>query len=255
VTGSSRGLGADCAKGFGREGAAVVVTARTIGDEALGVLKAIEAEGGMALAVACDVADPIEIEAMVAATLARFGRIDILLANAVFYAPGGFMTIDPRDWRRQFDVNVHGVFDSIRAVAPTMIKQGDGHIITVSSVAAERASHYGATKRAVVGLTLGFATELAGAGVSVNALRPVAAVATPGWLGSRPAEALEARAHRVSPPDSYVEAAILLGSQSASVCSGQQLTDAEVIRRFGDAASLERFSAMNAAVWSESLNA
>ncbi|QTC91949.1 SDR family NAD(P)-dependent oxidoreductase [Brevundimonas goettingensis] len=256
ITGASRGLGAWCAEGFGAEGAAVVIAARSKGEEPHTLAHTagrVEAAGGVAFPVICDVADPASIQAMVDAVLDRFGRVDILMTNAVYYAPGSFSTISAEDWERQFRVNVHGVFHAIRAVLPSMIQNRSGNIITVSSVAAERISHYGATKRAVAGMTVGFAEEQRENGIAVNALRPVAAIRTPGWEESRPAEVLQTRAHRVSPPDSYVEAAVLLAMRTSAECTGQALTDAEVINRFGAPESLGHFKAMNAPVWSEGL--
>lgn len=252
VTGASRGLGSYCAQGFGAEGAAVVIAARSP-DQSAETARLVEAAGGTAFPWTCDVGEPDSIQAMVQAVLDRFGRIDVLMTNAVYYAPGDFSTIDPRDWDLQFRINVHGVFHAVRAVLPSMIQAGGGNIITVSSIAAERASHYGATKRAVTGMTVGFAEEQRANGVAVNSLRPVAAIRTPGWEQSRPAEVLQTRAHRVSPPDSYVEAAVLLAMRTAEECTGQAFTDADVLKRFGDPESLARFSAMNAAVWRESL--
>jgi citronellol/citronellal dehydrogenase len=257
ITGASRGLGSYCAAGYGAEGASVVIAARSTGgspDEpgaSAHTARLVEAAGGTAFPVACDVGDPTTIQAMVDAVLDRFGRIDVLMTNAVYYAPGSFSTISAGDWDRQFQVNVHGVFHAIRSVLPAMVAQRSGSIITISSIAADRPSHYGATKRAVAGLTAGFAAEQRAHGVAVNSLRPVAAIRTPGWEKSRPPEALQARAHRVSPPDSYVEAAILLAMQSAEQCSGQFFTDAEVLERFGAVEDFERFRALTAAIWSE----
>jgi citronellol/citronellal dehydrogenase len=257
ITGSSRGLGQYCALGYAAEGASVVVTARSQGNDGQSDLartaELIEAAGGTAFPVACDVADPASINAMVGAVLDRFGRIDVLMANAAWFAPGSLSTMAPHDWERQFQVNVHGVFHSIRAVLPSMIERKSGSILTVSSVAAQKGSHYGATKRAVLGMTIGFAEEQKNNGIAINALRPVAAIRTPGWLASRSPEVLQGRSHRVSPPDSYVEAAILLAMQGAETCSGQELTDAQVVSRFGSEGDLERFRAMNAPVWSDSL--
>jgi NAD(P)-dependent dehydrogenase (short-subunit alcohol dehydrogenase family) len=252
ITGSSRGLGQYCALGYAAEGASVVVTARSHDDLAQ-TAELIHDAGGTALPVACDVADPASINAMVDAVLRKFGRIDVLMANAAYFAPGTLSTMTPQDWERQFQVNVHGVFHCIRSVLPSMIERRCGHIITVSSVAAQKGSHYGATKRALLGMTMGFAEEQKVNGIAVNALRPVAAIKTPGWLASRSAEVLQTRVHRVSPPDSYVEAAILLAMQDAESCTGLELTDAQVLSRFGSEADLERFAAMNAPVWSESL--
>ena len=112
---------------------------------------------------------------------------------------------------------------------------------------------YAQSKTANILFAVEAARRWATDGIAVNALRPVAAIKTPGWLASRSAEVLQTRAHRVSPPDSYVEAAILLAMQDVATCSGQELTDAQVLSRFGSEIDIERFGAMNAPVWSESL--
>lgn len=249
ITGASRGLGQYCALGYAAEGATVVVAARSDVDE---TAKLIRDAGGEPFPVVCDVGDPASIAAMATTLLDCFGRIDVLMTNAVYYCAVPFLAITPEEWETSFRVNVHGVLHTIRALAPSMIEQGSGNIITISSVAAQRGSPYGATKRAVLGMTMGFADELKPDGIAVNALRPVAAIETPGWRASRPASVLKGRAHRVSPPDSYVEAAILLAMQTTSSCTGEELTDAQIIKRFGAAESYERFRAMNAPVWSES---
>jgi NAD(P)-dependent dehydrogenase (short-subunit alcohol dehydrogenase family) len=249
ITGASRGLGQYCAIGYGAEGATVVVAARTA--EIDETARLIRDAGGEAFPVLCDVGDPASIQSMARAVLDKFGRLDVLLTNAIYYCAEPFLAITPEHWDTSFQVNVGGVFHTIRAFAPSMIERGSGNIITVSSIAAQRGSPYGATKRAVLGMTMGFAEELKPHGVAVNALRPVAAIDTPGWRASRPAAVLQTRSHRVSPPDSYVEAAILLAMQTASTTTGQEYTDAQVLKRFGAAESFERFRAMNAPVWSE----
>ncbi|MFV3075284.1 SDR family NAD(P)-dependent oxidoreductase [Niveispirillum fermenti] len=251
ITGASRGLGQYCALGYAAEGATVIVAARSSQEAGPGTVEMIRQAGGNAFAVSCDVGDPASITGMVGTVLDRVGRIDLLMTNAAYFAPGTLSTIDMADWDRQFRVNVDGVFHAIRAVLPAMNAQGGGNIITVSSVAAQKASHYGLTKRAVVGMTLGFAAEQRQNGIAVNALRPVAAIRTPGWLASRDPAVLKTREHRVSPPDSYVEAAILLGMRTADTCTGRELSDAEVIRLFGKPGDYERFKTMNAQVWGD----
>jgi NAD(P)-dependent dehydrogenase (short-subunit alcohol dehydrogenase family) len=256
VTGAGRGLGRYCAEGFARDGAHVVIAARSVGDDPYSIDRVaaeICGQGGSAMAVQCDVSSLASLAAMVGTVLERFGRIDILMANAAFFAPGTLTTITPEDWRQQFDVNVHGVFQSVRAVAPAMIRQGTGSIITVSSVAAQKGSPYGATKRAVLGLTQGFAEELEPHGIAVNALRPVAAIRTPGWEESRPAEVLASRQHRVSPPDSYVAAATILAGLGAGVASGQEFSDAEVLSLFGHPDEADGYAATNAPIWRDAL--
>lgn len=257
ITGASRGLGRYCAEAFGREGATVIVAARSAIEtsERPGTItetaRLIEEAGGAAWPVTCDVANPESIQSMVGAVLDKVGRIDVLMTNAIYYASASFMTITPEDWHSSFQINVHGVFHTIRAVAPSMIAQGSGNVINVSSVAAQKGSPYGATKRVIQGMTLGMAEDLKPHGVAVNALRPVAGIDTPGWRSARSAAVSQTRAHRLSPPDSYVEAAILLATQTAASCTGEELTDAQVLKRFGGAETFEHFRAMNAPVWSE----
>lgn len=256
ITGAGRGLGRYCAEGFAREGAHVVVAARSVGDGPYSIDRTaaeICSQGGSAMAVQCDVSSLASLIAMADTVLQRFGRIDILMANAAFFAPGTLTTMTPDDWQKQFDVNVHGVFQSVRVVAPAMIRQGTGSIITVSSVAAQKGSPYGATKRAVLGLTQGFAEELGPHGIAVNALRPVAAIRTPGWEESRPADVLAGRQHRVSPPDSYVAAATILAGIGVDAASGQEFSDAEVLNRFGNPDEANGYAATNAPVWRDAL--
>ncbi len=258
ITGASRGLGRHCALGYGAEGATVIPTARSLSTDSEDrpgtvedTARLIEAAGGKAFPLACDVADRTSVQAGIDTVLAHYGRIDVLMTNAVYYAPGTISTLSPDDWERQFQVNVHGVFHAIRAVPPSMIAAKSGNIITISSVAAKKPSHYGATKSAVETLTDTFAAEQAENGIAVNSLRPVAGIETPGWLAARPEKARSARAHRLSPPDSYVEAAILLAMQEAASCTGKHLTDADVLRHFGTEDSFEHYRSINAPVWSE----
>jgi NAD(P)-dependent dehydrogenase (short-subunit alcohol dehydrogenase family) len=234
VTGASRGLGRFCALGFGREGATVVVAARsveerdsrlpgTIGETA----SAVDAAGGQGFAMRCDVADPDSVEDMVRAVRDRYGRIDVLVNNAAVQAGGGVSGIQPRHWRLMVEVNVHGVFSCCRAVLPTMIAQGSGSIINVSSRAARRGGTYAATKRAVEALSIGLAEEQAANGVAVNVLLPVGAIDTPGLrFGGRRSEAELAS---LPSPEGYVEAAVRLALQRPGGVTGAVLDDAEAL--------------------------
>lgn len=255
ITGASRGLGRLAALAYAAEGATVIVTARssdTCGAEGTieEVARHIAATGGSALAVACDVADPASVGAMIGAVLAQYGRIDVLMANAGFFAPGTISAMAPSDWETQFRVNVHGVFYVIRGVLPTMVAQEAGTILAISSIAAQRPSHYGVTKRAVESMVEAFAQEQRAHGICVASLRPVAAIETPGWLAARDAATRQTRAHRISPPDSYVEAAVLLAARAGPAHSGCHFTDADVLRTFGGEEAVARYRRINAAVWS-----
>ena len=236
ITGASRGLGQYCAVGYGREGARVVVAARTEVEKDPNLpgtihetVKLVEEAGGEAMAVVCNVADAASINAMVDAVLARFGHIDVLMNNAAVQPPGRISVIEPRHWELEFRVNVHGPFHAARAVLPAMIDRKQGNIINISSVAARGGSHYGATKRALEAFTIGLAGEQRANGIAVNALKPVGGIDTPGlrYRGAGTAP-IEIRAG-LPGPENYVEAAILLAIQTPDTCTGQVYDDAEAV--------------------------
>ena len=253
ITGGSRGLGKYCALGYAQEGASVVIAARseqekdpnlpgTIYDTA----KEVEAAGGKALPVVCNVADIESINAAVQTTLAEFGRIDILMNNAAVQPPGRISSITPKHWELEFQVNVHGPFHFARAVLPAMLEQGSGSIINISSVAARGGSHYGATKRALEAMSIGLAMELREKGIAVNALKPVGAIDTPG-LRYRGAGTAPVAINRDLPTaDSYVEAAILLALATPATFTGQVVDDAEAVAQLADDATKKRLAGSSA---------
>jgi NAD(P)-dependent dehydrogenase (short-subunit alcohol dehydrogenase family) len=125
---------------------------------------------------------------------------------------------------------VHGPFHAIRAVLPTMTAQGSGSIINVSSVTANEVhGPYGATKHSLEGLTVAFARELAGSGVTVNCLKPAGGIDTPGL---RFAELEDSVYQNLPPADRYVEAAILLALLTPDQGTGLVCHDTEVIERW-----------------------
>jgi citronellol/citronellal dehydrogenase len=259
VTGSSRGLGQYCAVAFGREGAKVVVAARTeqASERLPGTIydtaKLIEAAGGEAFPVVCNVAEQTSVEAAFKRALERFGRIDILMTNAGIQPGGSISTMEIRHLELEFRVNVFGTFYAIRAALPTMLESGSGTIITISSGASGGAGHYGATKRSVEALTLGLANELRAKGIAVNCLKPTSSIRTPGALFRRTPE--QRAEYQGLSSESYEEAAILLALQTPASCTGAVYTDAETIQKFGSAEDLQRFEAMYPSSWSSSLRA
>ena len=154
ITGASQGIGAAAARVFAAAGAQVVLLARS---EAK--IAALAAEiGPQAMALRCDVADWGQVEAAVAATVARFGRLDVLIGNAGVIEPiAELAKADPAEWGRAIDINLKGVFHGMRAALPVMRRQGAGTIITVSSGAAvnpiEGWSAYCASKAGALMLT------------------------------------------------------------------------------------------------------
>jgi NAD(P)-dependent dehydrogenase (short-subunit alcohol dehydrogenase family) len=264
ITGASRGLGEYCAVGYAREGAKVVIAARTetetdprLPGTIYHTAKLVEEAGGEALPVVCNVGDMDSVEAMVAKTLATWGKIDILMTNAAVQPAGFISTIKPRSWELEFNINVHGPFRCIRAVLPSMQEHKSGAIINISSVAAFGGSHYGATKRAIESMTIGLARELKEQGIAVNAMRPVGGIETPGLLFGRPQMQAGSTAPRqgLPSPDSYVEAAILLALQTPDTFTGQVYNDAQLIERLADEATKAKFRQNNPENWVKAMTA
>ena len=193
VTGSSRGLGKAIALAFAKEGAKVVVAARTkkpsrlIAGTIYQTAKEIEDLGGIALPVKMDVANEDDVSMMVQKTLEKFKRIDILVANAATNRPAPFLNMPLKIWDEIIRVNIRGVALCAKAVLPAMMEQGEGHIITVSSVAANNLHHqpftglaYDVSKVAINRFTTGLAEELKPHKIAVNVLVPDNTV-TEGW--------------------------------------------------------------------------
>ncbi len=189
ITGASSGIGAATARRLAADGWALALAARSIDR-----LEALAAELGGdpgALAVACDVTDWPAQEAMVAATLERFGRIDAVFANAGFGAPRGFLNDTPEHWREMVLTNVLGAAYTIRASIPALTASR-GHLLLTSSVAGRRAlpgSLYSATKFAVCAMGEAARQDLDGTGIRVTLIEP-GMVDTP-FFDQRPSDALE----------------------------------------------------------------
>jgi NAD(P)-dependent dehydrogenase (short-subunit alcohol dehydrogenase family) len=171
ITGASRGIGEAAAREFASQGANVVLAARSGKD-----IDRIAAEiGANAMAVTCDVADHASVDAAVAATVAKFGGLDILINNAGSIDPiGPLSEIDPDAWDKVIDVNVKGVFYGIKAALPHM--PDGGTILTIGSGAATSAlegwSHYCTSKAAVHHLNACVHKELGGKGIRAIVLSP-----------------------------------------------------------------------------------
>jgi NAD(P)-dependent dehydrogenase (short-subunit alcohol dehydrogenase family) len=177
VTGASRGIGRSIALRFGEEGAKVVAVYHRQAAEAEAVAQAIRSGGGESFAIAADVSSGADVGALVAATIERFGRIDVLVNNVGIARTGGIVTTEETDWDQVSDVNLKSVFLTCKHVVPVMERQGKGAIVNIASIAAHRwtgipyASYY-ATKGAVVALSRAIALELAQKGIRCNSVSP-----------------------------------------------------------------------------------
>lgn len=175
VTGSGQGIGEAYARALAAEGASVVVADLNV-EQATRVVDAINADGGIALAIAVDVADPDSAEAMAAATVDAFGGIDCLVNNAAIYAGmkiESLMKVDLDYYRRFFEVNMHGALIVTRACYRAMQGREGAAIVNQSSTAAWMAGgFYGMAKAGINSLTVNMAAELAHRGIRVNAIAP-----------------------------------------------------------------------------------
>jgi 3-oxoacyl-[acyl-carrier protein] reductase len=180
ITGGARGIGRGIAAVLAAEGARVVIA-----DIDAAAAEGAAAElGEGALAVATDVTDRASVDALAAAALAAFGRIDILAANAGIYPTTDLADIDDELWDRVMDINVKGALHAIQACTPAMLARGYGRIVLTSSITGPLTgqigfAHYGASKAAMLGLMRSAAVELATSGVTVNAVMP-GNIETPG---------------------------------------------------------------------------
>jgi 3-oxoacyl-[acyl-carrier protein] reductase len=180
VTGGGKGIGRAISLRLAEDGAAVALCGRDAGAIEATVAD-IEAGGGRALGRTLDVADNLAVDAFVAETQQRFGRIDILVNNAALtamsnigFAPVPDLAVD--EWRRVVDVNLSGAYYASRAAGRIMREQRSGSIITISSVHAHVPNaltpHYDATKAGLEALTRSLALYLGRYGVRVNAVAP-----------------------------------------------------------------------------------
>ncbi len=173
ITGASRGIGEAAARHLAKQGANVVVAARS-GDA---VHRIADDIGQNALGIACDVASWEQAADTVARATEVFGRIDGLVNNAGLIDPiARIEDSDPQAWRRIVEVNLVGAYNMLRAVVPGMVAKGAGTVVNISSGAATSAlegwSHYCATKAALLSLTRTAHKELSPKGINVVGLSP-----------------------------------------------------------------------------------
>lgn len=176
VTGGARGIGAASAKALAAAGASVAITYLVSAERAEAVVRTIEEAGGQAACFQSDQANPENAEALLAAVVARFGKLDILVNNAALFASVivGEKIADPDLIEQVYDTNLHGVVAMIRAAAQIM---GEGsRIISLSSNVVVRAGHkgfadYTATKAGLTGYSKAAARDLGPRGITVNVVQ------------------------------------------------------------------------------------
>jgi 3-oxoacyl-[acyl-carrier protein] reductase len=238
VTGGAKGIGRAIALAFAREGCDVVVNAMHL-EGAEKVAGEIKALGRKSLAIACDVANSADVNAMVARTIKEFGKIDILVNNAGGVAGDAKIEATTDEaWNRVIAVNLTGQFLMCRAVIPWMKKNGYGKIINVSSMGAIHPPapivHYHAAKGGVLGLTTNLALEMAKEHITVNAILPgpiKSEFFTEMFKGKSEEEAnaffkmLDAKVpmNRMGMPDEVAGVALFLASDMSSYVTGEAI--------------------------------
>ncbi|HSY74457.1 MAG TPA: 3-oxoacyl-[acyl-carrier-protein] reductase [Dongiaceae bacterium] len=230
VTGAGRGIGRAIALKFAAEGAGVVCVSRTQ-ENSEKVANEIGALGKKAWAFALDVADSAAVSATVEKILADYGKVDILVNNAGVTRDGLLMRMSDADWDTVLNTNLKGAFFFTKAFSRSFAKQRSGRIINISSVIGlignAGQSNYAASKAGLIGFTQSIARELAGRGVTVNAIAP-GFIETD--MTSELNEELKANILKQIPlgkfgaAEDIANAALFLASPSASYVTGQVLT-------------------------------
>ena len=236
VTGGAKGIGRHYALALAQEGARVVVADIADGTE---VVEAIAAEHGSEaiLGAVFDVSDEASVKDLVARTVERFGRIDVLVNNAALFAPlrqTPCTEIDASLWDRVMAVNLRGPFLMVKHVAPHMIARGYGKIINIGSGTAHRGIpwmlHYVTSKGGTLAFTRALARELGEHGIRVNTLSPGLVLSdslvaeNPEHVETSRPSVLQARAlKRDAYPEDLLGALVFLASSDSDFVTGQTL--------------------------------
>jgi NAD(P)-dependent dehydrogenase (short-subunit alcohol dehydrogenase family) len=232
VTGSASGLGQTIATRFAEAGAAVVVHYRANGAGAQQVVRRILANGGRATALQADVAHTDDVERLIHAVVAAFGRLDVLVNNAARQTLAGLLEMSPAEWDGMIATNLRGVFLCTQAAAKQMISQGGGGaIVNVTSIEAENPapmhSHYDASKAGILHYTRAAANELGPHGIRINAVAP-GLIWRPGldqdWPDGVARYRKAAPLGRLGMPADVADACLFLASPAARWITGASLT-------------------------------
>jgi 3-oxoacyl-[acyl-carrier protein] reductase len=230
--GSPRGIGRASAVRLAQDGADVVVGdldlagAETVAGE-------VRALGRRSLAVRTDVTSEADVATLVQRALQKFGRIDILVNNAGITQPKRVADITVADWEKVLAVNLKGTFLCSKAVLPTMLQQGYGRIVNLSSVSAKRGggvfggAHYSAAKAGILGFAKALAREVAAQGITVNSVTPgLVATDIRGGLEDLATQlelSKDIPAKRMAKPEEVAAAIAFLASEDAAYITGEEI--------------------------------
>lgn len=226
ITGSGRGIGFEIGKKFLENGVKLVLA--DISGELLADAKEKLTTEGEVLALTCDVTDAVSVNELISKTVEHFGRLDILVNNAGVTRDSLLLRMKEEDWDFVLKVNLKGAFLASQAAARVMAKQRSGRIINISSVVGLMGNfgqtNYSSSKAGLIGLTKSTAKELAGRGVTVNAIAP-------GYIETEMTANLPEKAinafldqiplKRAGKPSDIADTAVFLASDMAAYITGQ----------------------------------
>lgn len=231
ITGSSRGIGRAEAIALARDGYAVCVNCVEREDKAQELAAQLRSEGCEAMWYKADVADAAAVKQMVAEVEKTLGAVTLLVNNAGIAKQCLFQDMTEDYWKRIFDVNLNGAFNTIQAVLPHMLHEHSGCIINTSSIWGQHGAScevaYSATKHAIIGLTRSLAQELAPTNIRVNCVAPgVINTDMVQVLGRETLDALteDTPVGRLGRPEDIAAVVSFLASDAASFITGQVIT-------------------------------
>ena len=229
VTGGSRGIGRAVALTFAREGARVAITAVQDRDALQKAEQEIAGSDGRCIAMIADVARRGEIDGLIQAVLAKWGRIDVLVNNAGILRLAPLESITEERWDETLGVHLKGTFNCTQAVIPFMKQQHKGKIINIAAPSALRGSYgvadYAAAKGGIIAFTKNAASELKSHNIQVNCISPVADTRMTEALIKFRREHLGIlrRDREVVPPDAITAPFVFFASSDSDYVSGQLL--------------------------------